>query len=67
MFELVLNGLNWFKPVAHGYNRFLQCLNWFEQVVATGYNRLLQCLNWFEQVYIGLNWLQRVTIGCCNV
>ena len=22
MFELVLNGLNWFKPVATGYTRF---------------------------------------------
>ena len=39
MFELVLNGLNWFKPVAIGNDRLMQCLNWFEQVY-TGLNRL---------------------------
>ena len=45
MFELVLNGLNWFKPVATGYNRLLQCLNWFEQVYIG--------LNWLQRVTIG--------------
>ena len=39
MFELVLNGSNRFRPVATGYTRFLQCLNWFEQVY-TVLNRL---------------------------
>ena len=39
MFELIWTGLYRFKPVATGYNRLLQCLNWFEQVYI-GLNRL---------------------------
>ena len=57
MFELVLTGSNRFKPVATGYNRFLQCWNCFAtglnrfKPVAAGNNRFLQCLNWFETGY----------------
>ena len=51
MFELVLNGLNRFKAVVTGNNRFLQCLNWFEQVL----NRLQLGTTGCCNVCTGLN------------
>ena len=49
MFELVLNGLNWFKPLVTGNNRFLQCLNSFK-TFQTGCNRLQPVYALFELV-----------------